>query len=346
MALRLDQIDDFVTLTLNEFQRLSWVDISLDLQAYVAMSRLLLSKKAIFEGGENIQWQVEVSHDTGSINTGLFAVDNINVTDHMRSATIPWTFQTVNYAYDQREDAFQSSAARIVSLLKTRRQAALNKKAVGMESNFWNAPANSTDQDEKLKPFGVDYWIQKNSTTGFNGGNPSGFSGGAGGIDSTVDTNWANWTAEYTNITKTDLIRKWREAATKTMFLAPFPFPNAEGGDSFAYYTNYDVLGILEELLEQQNESLGNDLASKDGRTLFRSNPVIWAPFKDSDTTDPVYGINWGVFQPIFKSGEFMLESPPRQSSNQHRVREVHIDSSMNIRCLNRRRLFVVNKAA
>ena len=67
MALRLDQIDDFVTLTLNEFQRLSWVDISLDLQAYVAMSRLLLSKKAIFEGGENIQWQVEVSHDTGSI---------------------------------------------------------------------------------------------------------------------------------------------------------------------------------------------------------------------------------------------------------------------------------------
>ena len=35
--------------------------------------------------------------------------------------------------------------------------------------------------------FGVLYWLVYNASTGFNGGNPTGFSAGAGNLDSTPD---------------------------------------------------------------------------------------------------------------------------------------------------------------
>ena len=65
------------------------------------------------------------------------------------------------------------SPARLVNLLQSSRVDAMTDLAELMESNFWGAPASSSDT---LKPYGVPYWIVYNATTGFNGGHPSGFS--------------------------------------------------------------------------------------------------------------------------------------------------------------------------
>jgi hypothetical protein len=212
-----------------------------------------------------------------------------------------------------------------------------------METDFWSKPATSSDTE---RTFGVQYWIVRSATSnGFNGGNPSGFTSGAAGIDSDTYTRWANWTERYVNITKTDLVAKWRRAATKTHFKSPVPIPSYNTGDRYGYYCNYDVLGTLEELLEAQNDQLGNDIASKDGRTLFRGTPVTYVPKLDDESTDPVYGINWGVFKPVFLTGEYMREDPPKQAPNQHNVFRVHIDLTLNFVCHNRRRLFICDKA-
>lgn len=349
MPLRPDQIADFVENTLKKFERFKWTDISLELQEYIAMSRMLTDKKVGFDGGEQLQWQVKVQNLGNAKNTGLYDTDNLAGQDLTKHAKVPWAFQTTHFIYDEREEAFQSTPERIVSLIKLRQHAAMCDLAELMEENFWGKPADDSTPAEQLKPFGLQYWVVPSGTQGFNGTNPSGFTSGAGGLSSTTYPNWANYTDEYTTVGKTDLVRKWRRAATFTKFMAPIPYPDtARGGDKLGYFTKYSVLGTLEEILEQQNDKLGNDIASKDGKVLFRSVPVHWAPYLEENfpVSDPIYGINWSVFYPVFKTGEYMKRGKPVPSPTQHRVKAVHTDNSCQFKCTDRRRLFVIRKAA
>ncbi len=345
MALQASEIGDLVALTQRDLGRMKWSDISLSLQDYVAMPNLLRTEKVEFGSGQGIQWNVQVRNAGLARNVGLYETDTVNVQDVMVQANIPWRHTTVSYAIERREIAMNREPARIVELVKVRRHTALNDLAELMEQNFWTKPTDSTDE---VKPFGVPYWIVKNTSTGFNGTNPSGFTSGAGAVSSSTYTNWANYTAQYTAVSKDDLVRKVRAAAAKTNFKAPNPYASYERGQSprFGHYTNYDVLGPLEELLEAQNQNLGNDLASKDGATLFRRVPVMWVPYLDSDTSDPWYGIDWSVFYPCFLSSEYMNEMTMPPSDRQHTVVNTHIDNSYNFKCVDRRHNFVVSLSA
>jgi hypothetical protein len=216
-----------------------------------------------------------------------------------------------------------------------------------MEERFWTKPAASTDSS---RMYGIPYWIVYPGTVSgngaFDGGNPSGFSAGAGNLDSTTYSAWKNWAATYAAVTSTDLIRKWRRAATFTNFKAPVPSPSYNTGNNYGYYTNYNVIGPLEEALEAQNDNLGNDIASKDGRLLFRQVPVTWVPYLEANTANPVYGINWGVLKPAFLAGEYMREEGPNPASSQHTVFVTHVDTTLNLMCTNRRMNFVLGNSA
>jgi len=271
----------------------------------------------------------------------LYEPDSVNSTDGMATANAPWRHTTTNYAFDEREVMMNRTPARLVDLVKTKRVMSMGSLAKKMEINMWGKP---TDSSDVKTPFGIKYWVVTNSTEGFNGGNPSGFSGGAGGLSSSTYSNWANWTANYTSVSETDLIRKWRKAATYTEFMPPVDVPQYNTGNQYGFYTNYDVIYLLEEALKDQNESLGMDIASTDGRTLFRKTPVVWVPYLDDDSTDPVYGINWGVFKPVFLQGMYLKEKAPRQAPNQHNVYEVFVDLTYNFICYDRRQLFVLYK--
>ena len=92
---------------------------------------------------------------------------------------------------------------------------------------------------------------------------------GRAGISSTDYPRFANYTAKYAAITKEDLIRKMRRAHRLSQFRSPVSHstPNLDMGNGI--YANDNVIGLLEEVLETQNMNLGNDIASKDGKTLF-----------------------------------------------------------------------------
>lgn len=97
-------------------------------------------------------------------------------------------------------------------------------------------------------------------------------------------------------------------------------------------------VGHLEEVLEAQNDNLGNDVASKDGAVQFRRIPVEWVPWFDNnsgtvDTTNPIYGINWTVFKPCFLSGEYMKETKVAPHPLHHRTITQFIDCSYNFFC-------------
>jgi len=343
-TLQADDIADLIKITQKDLGKLRWTDLSYDLQDYVALPAILQKEKVAYGSGFGMQWNVMTGTSGATKDVGLYEVDNVNVSDVMQTASVPWRHMTTNYAIERREIAMNTGAAQIVDLVKIRRHDAMVDLAKHMESRFWSRPATSGNNTQM---YGVPYWIVWNQSTtdglfGRSAGQADGDFSDVGGLNPDTHTNWRNWTSKYTSVSSTDLIRKWRKAATFTNFMAPSPSPSYGGADRYGYYTNYDVIGPLEEVLESQNDNLGNDIASKDGRLLFRQVPVQWVPQLENYTGDPIYGINWSVFKPAFLSGEYLREEGPVKASNQHTVFQTHVDLTMNLMCYDRSKYFVL----
>ena len=346
-ALQASDIADLITTTQKDLGRMKWTDISYSLQEHVALPMILQKEKVSYQSGNALQWNVQTATSGAAKDTGLYAIDNVNVTDVMQTATAPWRHMTTNYAVERREIAMNRTPAQIVDLVKIRRHDAMSSLATHLEGRFWSQPtASETD-----RLYGIPYWITRGAPTaagGFLGGNPTytAEGTGAGSLDSTAFPNWQNWSASYTNVTSVDLVRAWRKASTFTNFKAPSPYAQYEGPSNYGYYTNYSVIGPLEEVLEAQNENLGNDVASKDGQLLFRRTPVQWVPQLEGASGNPVYGVNWTSLRPAFLAGEYLREEGPNKASNQHTVFLTHVDLTMNLLCYNRRSNFLLSSGS
>jgi hypothetical protein len=338
-----DDIADLVTTTQRDLGKMKWTDLAEDLQEYVALPSLLRTNRTMFGSGYGIQWNVMVGTSGAAHDAGLFDVDNVNIGDVMITGNIPWRHVNTNYAIEKREVSMNRSPARLIELVKIRRTDAMIDLAKHMETKLWSRPSVASTGDGL---YGIPYWINYSATEGLTGTVPiSGSETTIGNINPTTYDQWRNRSYTYVNVTKQDLIRDWREAATKCGFRPPVAVPQYGSGDRYGYYTEYDVIASLEEILEAQNQNLGNDIASKDGRTIFRSTEVKWVPQLDGRTGSPIYGINWGVFKLVFLTGEYLRETGPIQASNQHNTLQTHVDLTMNAVCYDRRKNFVLATA-
>ncbi len=353
MALYHDQLDDFVELTLDTFKRRKWVDISLDNQHHIFASRMFKDKKTPEKGGVKLNWKVQTTNTGSAKDTGLYAVDTTNVVDLTQKATQEWSKQTVNFSYDVDEEEFQSDMETIVDEIKVREHSMYNDFFEHMEEKMWGTGPASPTADPR-PPSGIPFWIQKNATEGFNGGDPTGWgSVGAGNLDSDTFTRWKNYTFRYVNVTRDDLIAKWYRACAFTYFKSPHNYPQLGGSGmaDWAFYTTYSLLEPLERLLEGRNDNLGVDLAWSAGKTLFKGIPIEWVPSLEhstsvnQDTTNPIYGVNWKVFRYFFQKNRNMIRHKPQKAPHQHTVRNVFMDNWGNFACYNRRLLFVGNTA-
>jgi len=343
-----DAIKDLITTTQRELGEMKFTQLASDLTEHVAMSELLRKNRVSFDSGTAIQWNLMMGHSGAAKEVGLFEVDSLDIQDQMVTANIPWRHVTVNYAIERRELAFNRDPRRLVELIKIRRADAMASMAELMEGRFWGRPATS---DDAKRVYGVNYWLVHNGNAGngFTGGNPTGFSSVAG-LNSTAYPRWKNYSAQCAadDANLADCVLKWREAAVRTAFK---PIPGVQeapygSGSTYGYYTNYDVLGKLEERLTQQNDNLGNDIAPKDGKVIFRGVPVTYVPYLDKSSARPIYGINWGKFRPVFLSGEFMREQGPETAPNQHTTYVTFVDTTLNFLCYDRRRQFVLSTNA
>lgn len=339
---------DHVKMTNHDFGKYRWTDISFDLQEHVAMPMLMRKEKVKFKSGDQIQFNVRTGTSGQARHKGLYAVDSFSKTDHMQHALIPWKHTESSWTLDEIQLSMNMEPARIIDEVEEARTDMLIDAAKLFETAFWGKPLDSDDSDV---PYGIKYWLPKHVTGtsasgsdgipgGFNGSTATGFSD-VSGLSPTTFTNWRNWTFKYVSVTQKDLIRSWRKAATFTHFMNPVQVPTYNRGDRWGYYVPYSVYGPLEESLESQNSNLGNDIASKDGKPLFRGVPVTWTPQLDSDSDAPVYGINWGLFYPVFLNGWYAKEKGPEYAPNQHTVIVTWVDWTWNLCAKDRRAHFV-----
>lgn len=328
-----ENVADFVADTLKDLGKPKFTDISSTVQNHVAAKELLKKNNVVLESGAGIQFNVLVNQSSAARNVALAESDNVSMVDGMVQASTTWRGTVTSYMIIGELMAMNREPARIVDYVKQQRIMAMIAYIELMESNFWGAPP-ATDS---RTPFGLPYWVTKNATKGFNGGALSGYSNTAGLLNTTY-AQWANYTFPFTNITRDDFIRNAREAATKTDFRPPtegVPTPNT--GDKYGWYTNYAVLQPLEEALESQNDNLGSDIASQDGKTMFRKAPVEWVPLLERDTTNPFYGLNWGWLKTYVLRGWWMKETNIPYTPGQHTVESHFMDSRYQFVSKNRR---------
>lgn len=347
MAQQAADVLDLAITTQKNLGKMKMTIAASDLQEHVAFNALLRKKRVSFESGTDVQWNVMVKHSGAAAVTGLFAVEDVAYQSVMQVANVPWRHTRTYFMIEERVIAMNRTPAKVLDEYKKGRTDAVIAYAELMEKKFWEDTAAASTDD----PLGVPYYIVRNSSTGFYGGNPTYASSvGAGNLSSATYDRWRNYTDRYTNVTKADLIRRWRKAATLTGFRNPTGVNNADysTGDDKGYYCKYDVLATLEEVLEDQNQNLGNDVASKDGRTLFRGTPVTHVPYLDSAAgqTDqnPIYGINWGVFKVAILRGEWMNELKPMRLPNSPRTIVVWTFCTHNLVCYDRRKQFILDK--
>lgn len=344
-VLQAGSISDLVYATLKELGELKFTQLGTGLNHYVVMSRLMKKNKVqFFSSGYGIQWDVMTS-DNGSARTvGLYASDSVNVPNVLTQGSADWRHITWNWALDQREVAMNSAPRRIVDLIKTRRIASFLSAVKLFEALAWSCPTSTNTVD----PYGIPYWIVKSNTEGFYGTTP--ITGGYTTVGGIVPTaypasngyKWANWTNQYTAITKDDLIAKWAKAADFTYFEPPIESPTFETGDDPMYATNYAVYAGMKAILESQNDDLGYDIDTMDGRPAFRRSKIQWVPQLDQDTTNPVYGINWSEFHTAGLRQWWLRETQIAIQPNQHTVASTHTDCTFQWLTRDRRRHFVL----
>ena len=342
-GLAFSQIDDAVLLTQNSFvKRGAFVDMQTDLTDHVAVREMWKGRKKVFSGGENWEFDVQMDHNHSAKVVALYETDGSAMADVMQAGTVAPRHVNAHYIYDKREKAFQRGGTAIVDFVKSKNVQMHVSMFELLEGILWSKPDDSSDVKT---PFGIAYWVTRSATEGFNGGNPVGFTAGKAGIDQGTYSRWANWTAQYTSVSKTDLLRKMRKAHRKSRFRSPISHANPDlGAMRNGIYLNSDTIGLLEETVEDQNMSLGNDLASKDGRAMFKGTPLTYVPYLDDDSADPVYMLDWKWLAVGVMEGWENQLTAPYMVPNKHLVSRVDLDASLNMICTDLRRQAVISK--
>ena len=351
MATHATDIADLANLTLSRYARNQLVDIATTLRDYPACKKLMEKNRQIAAtgGGKNFQFPLLYSGDSNSRNCGLYDVNNLDQTDGTVLATIPWRYMTTGVHFDTHEVSINASPEKIVDFVKTKEF----QMEIGwynlMEANFWGGPSSSSDD---TTPYGLTgYWLDHDSSTGFNGGNHTNWSAGPGGLSCATYSRWQHYTAQFTTNSLPDSVQKIRRALKEVRYRG---IPNKPIKDwnfddhQTIIYTTLDNLDELEALAIGLDDKIGPDLAKYDGMVTIARTPIEEVPYLTDNraTSDPFIGIDWNVVGCIYPEGEWAKETPYQQAPHQRNVRERFRDASRQFVVMNRRRLFTVAKAA
>ena len=350
MALPVASIGDLVNGVLSKWDKMKYTDLTGDYQYYIAVPKILKDKKITVEGGATFSWQV-MKGVSGNAKAVLpYETDTPNQTDQLIQASSGWYHVRSSHSYDEIEMSMNDAGSeKIIDLIKVRRADARISLAQMLEARMWQLPNTDSNSKEQFK--GVPYSVMYSASTGFNGGNPTGFSD-CYGISASTYARWRNYTAQYTNVNRDDLLEKLRQAMWSSAFKSPLvPAPDdLSTGDDPAIYVNYATLALMRQMAEDRNENLGFDLGYNKGTLMCNGAPIEAVPYWDANATittaAPVIGINWGSYKCATLKGRYMKEEPAIRSGTQSAVWTVFVNASLQMKCTDRRRQFMLAKSA
>jgi hypothetical protein len=345
-------LDIFIQASLAKYDRRRWVNNTQLYNRFEFSSRYMSSKKVPEEGGESLAWKTQVSKVQNTRLTQLYDRDRSEQANNLKECKVPWSIQTTNYCYDQREHGLQGgSMTEILNILDVKESEMYLGWAEAMEGWMFTCPSAADNDPQPL--YGIPYWLVKNSSTtpGFNGLAPSGYTTVAN-LNPTTYQVHRNWTFVYSELTRDDFVEKVIEALMKTSFMAA---PNVQWTGTnkplWQMYGRYATISALKKLQEQRNDNLGPDVGWMQGELVIKGVPLTWAsaldggrdgtgPGKDADM--PIYGVDYNEFSFRFKSGQNAVRSGPIPGGpEEHNMRYVFVDNTGQFKYRNRANGFV-----
>jgi hypothetical protein len=297
-------------------------------------------------------WPVMVNQGVGGRHGLLGEEDSIAVSDVMRYANGNMVHFSENVAWEQREIlAAQNNPKKMFTLLKARRASVQLASLDTLEAALWSAPTSA--EEAETAPMGIPFWIQKDSGASgngeFTGGDPSGFTGGAGGLASATYTNWQNWVGVYAAVTDDDLGAKLQSAFLHLKFLAPTGYLGRDiqqpSGDKIKICVNEATYTAIKKMVKDQNDSVGFDIDPVDNGARFQRRAFDWIPYLDADTSNPIYLIDQAVLKAHHLKGDKFRETGPDKVAGRHNTIAVFVDLSYQYVATNRKRLGIIHKA-
>lgn len=345
MGYQPEDIDDLInTVNDSELAPGKWTDLSIDDQELTFITHFIRAgKKVSVQSGPRQRWELQTANTGTAEWTNLFAQDTTARANIHKKAFQEWALATGNYVYDLREEEFKSDKKKeIVDHIAMLAHSARTKALQLLDNAGWSSPTSSSQTPRRMS--GFPFWIQASATEGFNGGDPSGFTAGAGNVSVADVDNWKNFTGTYGTISDDDFFRLVRKFCRRCVFKAPDPYPNAVPEEAnWMLFTTEGNVELIERFLNSRNDNI-KDSAGFFGMAQFKNIKWNWVPGFDNsgsaiyDSTDPVYGINFNTFRIQFESGSEMKWGKAHQAQNSgHNTRQVDWDASVNMACLNRR---------
>ncbi len=362
-----DQLQDLLATTLENLPQ-GQFETALDYQNYPVCNQWFQADKMSSEAGTSIVRNIVLDDSGNARHVRLFQKTPINVADVHTTITAPWCHVQTHWSIERREILFNRKPAKLIDLLKTRRQDAQMALANLLEERAWATPSSATDD---LNPRGVPYWMSLRNdgvTAATDDGDFLGqtirYTGGSSatskaGIDGSLTANakWRNYAAVYTAI-NADFVKRMRRAFHATNFKSPLLVKDLTIGPSskFRIYMGLDELSAYEDLVTQANDNLGRDLDPFHGATTFRRIPIIYTPQIDdftviggsetSNTPAPIFAINHDMFYPIVQDGDWLREDGPMRDVEQNNVLTTFLDGTYQYFCKNVRQSgFVLHTA-
>ena len=300
-----EQMPDAVIATLNKLNKGKWIGEMTDLQEHVGFNQICKKKREKATSGRGVTLRYIMDQNNSAQHVGLFNTMEFDRTDAMVEGTVPWVYTDGNMVYDEREPAMNGGPEEIVDLVDAENSRMMTSMVELSETDVWSKPATSADNDQA---FGAEYWIVKNSSLGYYGGNPSGFSSGRAGISSGDYARHKNFTGAYTSVgdtADTGLVYQMEMAADKTRWIAPSPEPGmGRKGYSRGIFCNWATKYALKNVAKSNNDSLGFDLSTKE--PVFRGAKIQYVPYFDAKTDNPLYMIDFNHFYATFLKSWFM----------------------------------------
>lgn len=349
----MDELLDLVNTTRSTIDKGKITEIATDEEEHIVLPELFKKESVKKDPGTQIDFDAIYRAGANARNIGYYDRDQTGARDVTVKGNVRWARTVTSVLFDKMEIWQNSSSrSRIQDHVKTRAAAEWLGLSNLMEQNGSSVPAS----DDGITPFGIKYWLTKKitgssaatSTGEFGGGNPTNFSSGAGAISSTTYPAWANWTQAYAQPSADDLVDKMVVAAYRTGFKSPIATKINEAvraGRRRKVYCPFLIRRGLEKVADARNENLGRDLAS--GEVMFKRNPIIAWPMLDDDSDDPVYMIDWQVFDFVQGRGmEGPSESETHVIAGMSQCVGYEITAVWQTLCVNRRKNAVLTKAA
>jgi hypothetical protein len=324
-----------------------WQDISMPLQEYYFASRLFDRANKAEMSTAYCKWKLEVRYADNFQVVGLYHRDSSDRVNVLDEGSMKWAMTTTNYHYDIDEEIFGQGAQQIVNYVKLREDGMMKSFFAGMEDlMFGDGPTSSTQSP--FPPASLLFWIQESATEGFNGGDPSGFTSGAGDIPTATYPAWKNRTFQYTQVNRDDFVEKVINSMDMCEFKPPIARPDIaeQIRPNWELLTTHSRVAIARRLLQLGNDNIRDDLAAHSGTVFIRGVPMVWVPAwtnsasQNARTDGIILGVNWKTFKWYYQSGRSQRKRKPFQHPEMSNVRVRCMDDSGQIICFNRRANF------